>query len=632
MKRSLVFTVATLFCLPLAAALFGDEPYEIFDQGGTDYILFGNTLLEDGKTINGVQEDRQGDTCVTGSSYSLTAGDIPSDAEPLKAYLVWTGAVDPAKLDEPTDHTVHLSFLREDGYAYETDIAAGAAPRYLGDTGDPFAFESVHFTADVLVGCSETAPGTVATAELAYFTYRVDATAFFERILLDNELAGAPLLSGQALAGEYAVIDLDCTDHDIYRCSTLMVSNWALFIVYHSEELLPPKNIYLYPGFAFLKGESVDVHLGGATLTADAPVRMTMLSSEGDPALMTARDGFETVSVLGTEGATVVPITGDCDPADDAFNEVWDSRRSFFALSESGEYCAASGDGAYTFGLDIDRWSLDPATDTRLAEIFSEDGDGIDIRFRFAADEVLTNLLVLSTERPGFDFDIPGADELRDCSCAPEGTRDTFCEGEPLYALLTVENWGETAAGSVYVQVDYDRSVFDYVPGSTEIATQFDNAGNGANWRIFLDGPVGAFPLAEPDLIANRLDSFLATSDTALSYLIRFQLLPKSGLPKNTVGKISALISDTNSSYRVNHNLPLRLYPGSCLETCTEKELREWCGGMISDNPQIYDPQEKDEETTDADEVPDPVPDNAIDPRATHPMSTQTPGCSLALL
>ena len=630
MKRSVVPLMTALFCAPLAAAIFGGGPYEVFDQGGADHLLFGNTFLADQRTINGLSGDRQGDTCVAVSSSVLTAEDIPLDAEPFKAYLVWTGAVDPAKLEEPTDHTVHLSFVREDGYLYDTDIAAGAAPRYLGDTEDPFTFESVRFTADVLVGCSETAPGTPTAAELAYFTYRADATDFFERILRDNALTAAPMMPGQAVAGTYTVSGLDCTDDDSYRCSTLMVSNWAMLIVYRSGNIHPPQDIYLYPGFAFLKEESVDTRIEGLVLPVDTPVRMTMLSAEGDPALMTARGGFETVAVRGNDGA-VVPITGDCDPEDDAVNEVWDSRRSFFALSESGAYCTAYDDEPYAFGLDIDRWALDPTIDTRLAGIFSEGGDAIDLRFRFAADEVLTNLLVLSTERPVFDFDVPGADELRNCPCVPEGTRDIFCEEEPLYILLTVENWGETFAESVYVQADYDRSVFDYVAGTTEIATQFDDSGNGLNWQVFLDGPAGAFPLAEPDLIANNLDSSLAASDTALSYRIRFQLLPKKELPKNTVGKVSAVISDADSSYRTNHNLPLRLYPGSCLETCTEKELRERCGGMSSDTPQIYDPQEKDEDVTDADEVPDPVPDSAIDPRATHPMSAQTPGCSLVL-
>lgn len=630
MKRSVVPLMTALFCAPLAAALFGGGPYEVFDQGGTDHFLFGNTFLADQRTIDGLSGDRQGDTCVEKSASALTIDMFFPDAIVDKAYLVWTGAVDPAKLEEPTDHTVHLSFVREDGYGYEADIAAGAAPRHLGDTEDPFTFESVRFTTDVRVGCSETSPGTVTAAELAYFTYRADATDFFERILRDNALTEAPMMPGQAVAGEYAVSGLDCTDDEIYRCSTLMVSNWAMLIVYRSEEIVPPKNIYLYPGFAFLKEESVDTRLEGLVLPADTPVRMTMLSAEGDPALMTAREGSEMVAVRGNDGA-VVPITGDCDPEDEAVNEVWDSRRSFFALSESGAYCTAYDDEPYTFGLDIDRWALDPTTDTRLAGIFSEDGDAIDLRLRFAADEVLTNLVVLSTERPVFDFDVPGADELRDCPCVPEGARDIFCEGEPLYILLTVENWGETFAESVYVQAQYDRAIFDYVPGSTEIATQFDRSGNGTNWQVFLDGPAGAFPLAEPDLVANTLPSSLLSPDESLSYLIRFQLVPKKGLPKNTVGTVSAVISDADSSYRANHNLPLRLYPGSCLETCTEKELRERCGGMSSDTPQIYDPQEKDEVPDDDAGAPDPAPDQAIDPRATHPMSGQTPGCSLVL-
>ncbi len=643
MKRVSALFVMLLLCADLSAAMFGGEPYEVFDEGGTSYVIFGNSLLTDNLTLYGEGDNRQGDTCRTNSRYTLKTGELPIDAVVRKAYLIWTGAVDPAKLAEPTDSTVTLDFYREDGYGFDDWISSGIdGPKYLGDTTDPFLFESVQFTAEVPVGCSETEPGTMTAADLAYFTYRVDVTDFFEYIQWNNELVQESLLPGETLYGDYTVSDLDCTDSDVYRCSTLMVSNWALLLIYQSSEIIP-QTIYLYPGFMLGKEESLGNQIHTTLANRDLPyqptIRMTMLSSEGDPALMPAQSGFEMLFLRGNEQENWQLIADDCDPEDAYFNEIWDSRPSSFSYnSEKNRYCT-SYDQEHTFSLDIDNWYLDTATDEHLATILSDGNNDIHLSFNFTNDEVLTNLLILAVDKKSSSFDIPGKDELLNCVCFPEEPHEVFCGGEPQYFLLTVENWGGIPAESVYAKAGYDTLVFDYIPGTTEVATEFDEAGNGLNWQKLLDGPEDKFPLLDPNLIANRLDSFKLDPEMATSYLIRFRLLPKTGLEPNRIAGIGATISDTTSSYNTNTNIPLHLFPGECTKTCTLEELKNLCGGPSPDDPDIFDPTADDDAiaATD-DELSDEMPDATVDetpeddPDEAHPMKDQEPGCSLTMI
>ncbi len=627
MKRAIIMFTALCLFSDLTAAIFGGEPYEVFDQGGTSYIMFGNSLLADKLTLYGEGENRQGDTCRANSTYTLRNSELPIDAVVQKAYLIWTGAVDPEKFDEPTDDVVYLDFYREDGKRQNWDIMSSLyGPKHIGDTSDPFLFESVRFTDDIPVGCSETEPGTMTTAELAYFTYRVDISKFFLQIQMDNELDSNPLLPGEALYGDYTVSGLDCTESDVYRCSTLMVSNWALLLIYQTAEVTS-KDIYLYPGFALKKDEVAEVTLGGLNLPNQSQIRLTMLSAEGDPALVNPITPTEQVLLYGVDLQDHLSLTDDCDADPTSNTEVWDSRDSGF-LSENGKYCT-DHDRPFTFGLDIDKWYLDATGDAQLSTLLPEGAKEMNLSFHFSIDEVLTNLLILSVVTKSSSFDIPGEDELRTCVCHPEEPRNIYCPGEPQYFFVSIENWGDAPAEAVYLKAGYYEDVFDYVPGTTEVATEFDEKGNGLNWQKILDGPEGTFPLREPNLIANRLDSIKLSPGSAPSYLVRFRLLSKADVDTNMLGGVGATISDTENLYNVNNNLYFLLFSGECAQTCTLEELKEKCGGLSLDDPEVFDPAPDDDAIV-PDATVDQTPED--DPDATHPMRNQEPGCSLTVI
>lgn len=625
MKNIAAFFVTVLVCGPLAAAIFGGEPYETFDQGGVSYIVLGNSLIDDQMTLFGEGVNKQGDTCLASSSDTLTMSSIPVDAVVAKAYLIWTGAVDPAKLTEPTDNMVHLKFAREDGYIYETDIVAGDSAKMLGDTTDPFLFESVQMTAEVPTGCSETEAGTVTTADLAYFTYRVEVTDFFTKILDDNHASENPVMDGQALFGDYTTSGLDCTEDDVYRCPTLMVSNWSLVIIYQSGEIMP-KTLYLYPGFSFKKDETADVTLGGLDLPYLPSMHMMMLSSEGDPALLDAHSGFELVTMRDEAEQTFVLLAGDCDPQDDIYNEVWDSRRSGFMFNAEGNKYCTGYDTEFTYGFDIDQWYLDATADEHLANFLPDGTTEMTMHFNFAFDEVLTNLLILSVDKKYANFDIPGdatdwpeGREKTLCSCVkdPED-HNGVCQDRPYYYLIKVQNWGDDTAHDVMV-IDNPEAcgMIFYVPGSTEMATQFDQDGNGTDWTPIPDGPDGECPLKGDgfkvaDTMAPCDINTMTCPDTRL---IRFKVQPNNA-PKNCVIDNIAYIKEAASEIQYATNTNFKLTSGfrECkpIEECPEPPKSE-CGGPeeepVTDSDTITNVDEDivitDEPATDDTTVPD---------------------------
>ncbi|HSA32330.1 MAG TPA: hypothetical protein P5077_01245 [bacterium] len=630
MKRIVIAFAALFLFSELSAAMFGGEPYEVFDQGGINYTVFGNTLIDDQETLFTETTDRQGDTCLLESSRNLDIGLIPLDAVVHKAYLVWMGAVAPDKMDAPTDNTVHFKFVREDGYIHEKDIVAGDAPKTINDLADPFGFESLRYTTNISTGCSETDAGTPGAADVAYFVYRTDITTFFKTLLDDHFALEQTSFSGEAYYGDYSFSGLDCTDHEHYKCRTLMVSNWSVILLYQSE-MFGRKKIFLYPGLARLRGETLTAVLGGLELP-DLPVmRFTMVSAEGDNGTARPELPPEMLYLQGQNGLEDYPLVDRCSPNTTDPVEIWDSYSSTTDRSPDGRCMTRVEEISYAY--DIDTFYVDAAEDPRVYGLLMEEPASLGLVFSINQDDILTNFLVFSVDIKQSNFDIPGEDEIQNCVCYPED-KEVFCEGAPQYVRIRVENWGEAKAESVYVQAGYSTSVFDYVPDTTEVATEFDDKGDGTNWQRILDGPEGAFPLGEPNLIANTLRSFQTDRGLAMSYLIRFRLLPKTGLAKNCISTISAAISDDQGLYYTNHNVPLKLFPGTCEKTCTVEELKKKCGGLSPDDPGTFDPNGSDDDalTGNDDISPDKeAPDDTVDPRATHPMSAQEPGCSLIL-
>ncbi len=584
-------------------SLIGGDPYEKWEEGGNDFFVMFNSLIDDQRTLYGESTNRQGDTCIEESSFDLNAMHTPDDAVVIKAYLVWMGAVNPTRFDQPTDNAVFLKFSRNDGYTYQEEIVAGDSPRMLGDTSNEFEFQSVRFQGDVSQGCSETNPGSKATAEVAYFTYRKDVTAFFQKIFEDNRTSETPLLDGIALHGTYTVSGLECTNHEYYLCNTTMVSNWSILLVYKSQAIRA-KKIYFYPGFAWSQGESTTATVSGFELPRKPIVRVMTMLAEGDPALVKATLPPEIIYIRGPQAASNYILTNTCNPyvADTMSYEVYNSNSSLYGWDpDSVNLMCVTGvtGGPNYFGIDADTFLLDSEDDVNLQEHLMLGGTSLNVTLSVNQDAILMNYLLVSidTKTPAFDIPPeatpwPYGREKHFCSCRKnEDYMDSFCDNRPMYYLIKVQNWGTNDAHNVTVIDDLPTQYLTYVPGTTEMASEFDEQGNGTCWVPIPDkagsdsDPNSKFPLSSPGYkVADKMEvcnpNTLYCKDTRL---IRFKVVPKPNLPKNTIIPNHALIKEEGSSeaYYTNTNLDLSLRLGTCIQPalCPEPDLVN-CGGV----------------------------------------------------
>lgn len=594
--------------------MIGGDPAMSWEDGGQDFFVMFNSNIDD-KIILADEtcvkkdettgeclkvENPQGDTCVDKSSFTLNKFHIPEDAIIEKAYLVWMGAVDPEKLNDPTDNKVHLAFTQtaDSNVEYAADIQAGENGKKL--TAAPsFDFEGIKFKDDVQLGCSETSEGTPASDfEIGYFTYRVDVTDFFKEIYEINKTAGHQEGTGEYY-GTYTFSDLECTDHDAYKCKTTMVSAWSIFFIYRSKNIRP-KKIYFYNGLAFVYGVESVAEVSGFELPLNPAVRLTTMIAEGDPSL--------TNPVLPPEGLYLngtYKINNKCNPITSTYVEVYNSKSSIISWDPNAEgddqiQCIEGGQKdtdsgtQYNYGIDVDTFLLDSEKEINLQEHLEKGNTSMNIKLSVNQDAIFTNYMVLSVDIKGSDFDIPDEDEKYFCACPASDPQaeNYYCpyvnRSKEFYYLVKVQNWGKDETKAVSISDELDAQL-DYVPGTTEYATQFNEKGDGTNWEIIKDKDGEGnkkFPLSGSGFkLADKM-SPCDKNSCPDKILVRYKVRPKAGIAKNYVFSNIAEIKDAKSEipYKTNTSYPLKLKPGSCVpdDECSSPTA-EMCGG-VKDN------------------------------------------------
>jgi uncharacterized repeat protein (TIGR01451 family) len=645
------FTAALLFLLFSFSPLFavGEEeygrkmsgaPYESWEEGGNDFFVMFNTLLEDNvqykEDTSSGELNPQGDTCLEESSFTLSNNHIPDDAIIDKAYLVWMGAVEPKdELEEnennmlkPTDNVVRLDFsapsvVENDvelfsSYTYGVDVQGGtnASVGNRLDDEPGFEFEGFHFTpqSGLLKNCSENSdaePVSYESAEIGYFTYRKDITSFFAKIQEDGKLLGGEgstgKLDGQSLYGTYTFSGLDCTDHEYYRCNTTMLSGWSILLVYRSGQI-SSKKIYLYDGFSFMKGTSSYADVSGFELPKNPVFRLTAVTGEGDPATLRSPSyPDEAISIKGGSADSYFPLINECNTykngVDDSngyeiFNSnssiaSWDPSEDIFITCRSAE-----SDESVNFGMDVDTFVLDAEKDENLEEHLAAGTTSMTLKFTVNSDAILTNFMVTSvdTRTPAFDippeselFPFPNDREKHFCACRDESETagDYYCPDRPFYYFIKIQNWGTNVAENVKIIDDLDSNL-EYVPGTTEVASNFnEELGYFDDWSPIEDGEGGVFPLSGEGAIVDSSIAKCNIQDYTCpeTTLVRFLVKPKAGTPKHAVIENSAIISANlnEGGYKTNKSFPLQLRASNtCLsEAACPQPTKEQCGGVF---------------------------------------------------
>jgi len=195
--------------------------------------------------------------------------------------------------------------------------------------------------------------------------------------------------------------------------------------------------------------------------------------------------------------------------------------------------------------------------------------------------------------------------ELQWCACPLlyEDDIEYYCYGRPFYYMIKVENWGGNSAKDVRVS---DELVdMDYVPGSAEIATRFDeDRGYYVDWKPMPDNSGETanekFPLrGDGYKVADEMSVCDSNTWTCKdSRLIRFLVKP---YPPGVwwVQNIAQISDSSGVIYETNGGWPLPIYGRDCVSVGDCPQPNKWdCGGTDEQT----DNENSDADTADTDD------------------------------
>lgn len=562
-----------------------------WEEGSHDYFVMFKTMLANNDPSNdgtAANPNPQGDTCLQSNSFKLDISHVPDDAYVEAAFLIWVGNGAPNNLAGPIKNNVNLNFTSDDGAVTVTTDVTASRSGLLGDQANnqmqDFEFEGMKFDRD----------GDSAF-DTGYYTYRVGIDSFFAEIHQKGRENGNKY-DGLSLMGTYTVSGVECHNDAIYTSGgAMIVGGWALVMIYKSEQVTP-KKIYMYNGFKINANQEAPLKAQGFEFPDDPMVRITLMVNEGDPNMVDNTLPFsESLKFKGQQSTEWLYLANTCNPPMNYqgynYTEIYNSISSFYGWQDTVPTCIGGvppniDKVAMQYAMDVDTFVFD-SKDPLFTPHLKKGNTSLDMAVSANADVVFTNFLMLSVDTRAPRYDIPAntstpsGREKNYCSCVNE--TDAICLDRPFYYTIKVQNWGDGSSSLVTVQDTLPGEV-TYVAGSAEIATKFDENGNGTDWKLIEDKAGGAFPLSEPYLIAqsmaycdNKTEG--KCSDTVM---IRFKVKPQSGLPKHTVIENTAIINDNSGMpYKTNTTVPLRLKSGNCpsLADCAEPDRKD-CGGL----------------------------------------------------
>lgn len=576
-----------------------------WEEGAWDFFIMHKSLIEQVTgSATTTAGNPQADTCIDqniGSTYKLTPNLVPNDADVDRAFLIWLTGHDPDNMNTPTDNSVTLTFTNSEDptLTLSREITASYQGMPSPTSQGGFEFETLYMTDN-------------STGNTAVYTYRVEVTDFMKEIVRMGEERG--MKPGEAIYGDYNVKGMACSNHQNYLTTSGLVGGWALPFVYTSAHIAA-KKIYIYHGLAAYRFEAAEITVGGFELPSEAQVRLGLLSFEGDPGLASAT-GLNLFGSAEPEGLAIkgqhattdyTLMANECNPfkttdsSGIAFNytEVFNSISSVFGWQDEAPFCIgdpnnpASTTNPIEYAIDADVFMIDAKTYEGFADHLQKGDTQFNLKIGANQDQVYTNFMIVSVDTKTPAFDIPQNPQTPDgrektyCSCANE--EDAICADRPFYYMIKLQNWGEYIAYNVTLQ-DTLPSQVEYVPGTTEMATKFDQYGNGTDWKPVEDVN-GGFPFAQARKVADQIyycDKSTMTCEEGA--WIRFVVRPKDNLAKNEVIKNSADITDDSRVvYHTNSNIPLRLKLGTCpLVTECELPPKTKCGGVATDSGEDY--------------------------------------------
>lgn len=440
--------------------------------------------------------------CIPESSFDLEKIHIPPHAYIDRAYLVWMGAVDPSivKNRGPLDNKVSLKFVPEQYNNIFQKNVVGPEMKAQKVKG---SFEFEYLSGDMIKSdLSEN-----EKASVGFFTYRVDVTDYFKEI---HAAAGEKdFLDRDSIIGRYTVSGLDCTESEIYRKNEMMLSSWALILVYRSQEVYSKsKSIYIYPSFSSVKKDSFETDFQIDRFSLLEEIRVTTAVGGGKKD-SSSEEGLTLTIDRPVEAeneftAGEFPLRQKCDDEQSEDQRaVFDSTSSIPFFRDDGSSVNQCLDQPESIGLDVDtfyspsiygHYYYPPVLNGKLG-------------FHAGEDRIFPNFFVLSHDlwdcghltAPGYRF-------AKTCSnYTDEGNYPTICAGGTFYVLVEIRHtcWHNILMRPS-IKFFFEGNV-EYVSGSSEISYGTADADKSALWKSIPDKNGGAIPFDESYILKNEL-------------------------------------------------------------------------------------------------------------------------------
>jgi len=592
-----------------------------WEEGAWDFFIMHKTAVDivtgaANDDQNPKEKNPQADSFVdpnVGTTYTLESKHIPSDANIDRAFLVWLSTQDPNNLSGPTNNSVTLTFTnaQDPSITHTKQVTASFQGNLATSTIGMFEYEALNMPADLQNGAT------------GVYTYRVEVSDFMKEIIAMGEAKG--MNSGEALYGDYNVKGITGSNHENYLKTSGLVGGWVLPFVYTSARV-NPKKIYFYNGLAAYRFQATNITVSGFELPAESVIKLGLVAFEGDPGLASKSQDIYGMTPAEPEGLYIsgqsdpnnfAPMFNNCNPqkyqdsngSNFNYTEMFNSISSVFGWESNEDYwCVGDPDNLLSttnpleYAIDADILMVDAGPEGPFYGRFNKGDTMLNLKIGANQDQVYTNLLVVSVDTKAPKFDIPenpktpNGREKDYCSCSTD--EDAVCSDRPFYYTIKIQNWGDNQASNVTLQDTLPAQV-EYVAGTTEIATKFDENGKGTDWTAVPDVN-GGFPYTNPQMITDTMtqhcDKLNDPDYCSQGYWVRFQVRPKANLSKNEVIRNTAVITGDSIPYNSNSNIPLRLKLAKQCPPITDCELpsKSQCGGVRIEGNDNYCAEDKD--------------------------------------
>lgn len=511
----------------------------------------GNSLIteKDEKKNKNAFEQR----CLSESSFYLEDRHVLGYSF-KRAFLVWMGAVDPetVKVGGLVDNKVSLKYEAQySSNVINWDIAGPAKKAKKGEKSFEFEYLSGN---EVDLGSLDN-----LSADVGFFTYRIDVTEFFKKIIK----------SGMgSLLGRYTFSGLDCSESEIYKKNEMMLSSWAIVVIYEpapSEN----RNVYIYPNFTTLKKGEYKHHFEMDRFQPSEPLKIITAVGGGrnDSSEEEALKLFVNTSSWSEDGEY---LDDDCEPdsvirLSSPFNSVSTIITSNFNESESAYWeskeCVVDSE---TAGMDVDVfYSSRIDNDFKYPPVLKGD-----LNFAAGEDRIFPNFFILSHKATVCSKEFLQKEvALNLCS----SHRYSICDGESFYLTLKIANfcWIKNYE-NLAVDISHDENV-SYIPGTAEISYTTDANLRNNIWEQIKDKENGNIPFDKGYILVDEL----LPSDKTITIRLKFKHRGNgAGVNFNTY------LHYTDDNKRISIPYIARYF--KTLDECADKPVdlcSEWCGG-----------------------------------------------------